>query len=352
MSTHNEIKQRRLLIIEALREALQEELRREDSVFLMGQDIGTTPNGWGGPFAVCRGLVEEFGPERIMNAPISEKAIVGACVAAAMMGMRPVCEVQYSDFLFCAMDEIANAAAKMRLMSGGQYKVPMVIRAPNGATSRGAQHAQSMEAFFMHVPGLKVVAPSNPYDAKGLLKAAIRDDSPVLFFEHKLLYGSKGGARKEAGTLDLAMEIPEEEYLVPIGKASLKREGTDVTIVTLAMAVYWSLMAAEELAGAGINAEIIDLRSLLPWDRDAVKKSLQKTGSLVIVEEDTKTLGWGAEVAAFAAEECYEFLKAPVKRVATYDAPIPCASKLENYVLPSKGRVIEAVKAVSRPKYD
>ena len=230
---NNEEGKRKILLIEALREALREEMVRDERVFIMGQDVGTTPHGWGGPFTVCWGLVDEFGQRRVRNAPISEKAIVGASVGAALMGMRPVSEVQYADFLFCCMDEIVNISAKMRYMSGGQFKVPMVLRCPTGATTRGAQHAQSPEGFFMHVPGIKVVAPSTPYDAKGLLKQAIRDDSPVLFFEHKLLYGSKGSVRKESGSLDTSMFVPKEEYTIPIGKADIKKTGSDITIVSL-----------------------------------------------------------------------------------------------------------------------
>lgn len=338
---------RELLLIEALREALREEMLRDENIFIMGQDVGTT-NGWGGPFTVCQGLVEEFGQERVRNAPISEKAIVGASVGAAMMGYRPIVEVQYSDFLFCAMDEIVNLAAKVRYMSGGQVKVPMVLRAPTGATTRGAQHAQSPEGFFMHVPGIKVVAPSNPYDAKGLMKAAIRDDSPVLFFEHKLLYGSKGRHRKEASNVSLTMPVPEEDYIVPIGKADIKRRGTDLTIVSLLMSVHWSIQAAEELAKTGIEVEVIDLRSILPYDKDTILQSIKKTGRLIIVEEDTKTLGWGAEIAAVVAEEGFEYLKSPIKRVATLDVPIPFASHLESYVLPSKTKVIQAVEQLLR----
>lgn len=336
--------QRRMSMVEAIREALREELLRDETVFVMGQDVGT-PNGWGGPFTVCKGLVEEFGPERVRNAPISEKAIVGSCVGAAMMGMRPVCEVQYADFLFCAMDEIVNEAAKMRYMSGGQFTVPLVLRAPTGATTRGAQHAQSPEGFFMHVPGLKVVAPSTPYDAKGLLKASIRDDSPVLFFEHKLLYGSKGG-RKEAGSIDLSTVVPAEEYILPLGKAEVKRPGTHVTIVALLMTVHWALMAAEELARDGIEVEVIDLRTLLPLDRETVLRSVEKTGRLVIAEEDTKTLGWGAEVAAFVAEEGLYLLDGPIVRVAAYDVPIPFAPNLEKYVLRGKDEIVNAVRSL------
>lgn len=347
MSMHNQNNIRSLSLIEALREALREELLRDKSVFIMGQDVGT-PNGWGGPFTVCRGLVEEFGPERVRNAPISEKAIIGAAVGSAMVGMRPVCEVQYADFLFCAMDEIVNLSAKMRYMSGGQFKVPMVLRAPTGATNRGSQHSQSPEGFFMHVPGIKVVAPSNPYDAKGLLKAAIRDNSPVLFFEHKLLYGSKGSQRKETESINLRIHVPEEDYIVPIGKADIKRAGSDVTIVSLLMSVHWSLLAAAELAKEGIEVEVIDLRTLLPFDKETILQSVKKTGKLVIVEEDTKTLGWGAEIAATVVEEGFKYLKASVKRIATCDVPIPFAKQLENYVLPSKEKIIKEVKDITK----
>ena len=341
---NNEEGNRKILLIEALREALREEMVRDERVFIMGQDVGTTPHGWGGPFTVCWGLVDEFGQRRVRNAPISEKAIVGASVGAALMGMRPVSEVQYADFLFCCMDEIVNISAKMRYMSGGQFKVPMVLRCPTGATTRGAQHAQSPEGFFMHVPGIKVVAPSTPYDAKGLLKQAIRDDSPVLFFEHKLLYGSKGSVRKESGSLDTSMFVPKEEYTIPIGKADIKRTGSDITVVSLLMSVHWSLAAAQILENEGIQMEVIDLRSLLPLDKETIVESLMKTGRLMIVEEDTKTLGWGAEVAAFVCEEASDFLQSPIKRIAAKDVPIPFNPVLEKDVLPSINKIVQDVK--------
>ncbi len=341
---NNEEGKRKILLIEALREALREEMVRDERVFIMGQDVGTTPHGWGGPFTVCWGLVDEFGQRRVRNAPISEKAIVGASVGAALMGMRPVSEVQYADFLFCCMDEIVNISAKMRYMSGGQFKVPMVLRCPTGATTRGAQHAQSPEGFFMHVPGIKVVAPSTPYDAKGLLKQAIRDDSPVLFFEHKLLYGSKGSVRKESGSLDTSMFVPKEEYTIPIGKADIKKTGSDITIVSLLMSVHWSLAAAQILENEGIQMEVIDLRSLLPLDKETIVESLMKTGRLMIVEEDTKTLGWGAEVAAFVCEEASDFLRSPIKRIAAKDVPIPFNPDLEKDVLPSINKIVQDVK--------
>src|SRR5579862_6426429 len=236
---------RRLTIAEALREAIAEEMRRDEDVFLIGEDIGIE-GGFGGAFGVYLGLVEEFGHRRIVDTPISEKVIAGAAVGAAALGMRPIADMQYSDFLFECMDELVNQAAKLRYMSGGKVSVPLVMRAPVGATNRGAQHGQSPESYFMHVPGLKVVCVSDAYNAKGLLKSAVRDDNPVLFFEHKLLYGSKG--REQAGGLDLTAEVPEEEYLVPIGKAVSKRPGGDVTIVATHIALYRSLAAAERLA--------------------------------------------------------------------------------------------------------
>ena len=275
---------RRLTIAEALREAVAEEMRRDESVFLIGEDIGVE-GGFGGAFGVYLGLAEEFGHERVIDTPISEKAIAGAAVGAALAGMRPIADMQYSDFLFECMDELVNQAAKMRLMSGGRLSVPMVMRAPVGATTRGAQHGQSPESFFVHVPGLKVVCVSDAYHAKGLLKSAVRDDNPVLVFEHKLLYGSKG--REQAGGLDLTAEVPEEEYLVPLGKAVVKREGRDVTLVATHVSLYRSLAAAAELADEGIDCEVIDPLTLLPLDTDTLWASVRKTGRLVIVHEDT-----------------------------------------------------------------
>jgi len=335
---------RRLTIAEALREAVAEEMRRDESVFLIGEDIGVE-GGFGGAFGVYLGLVEEFGHERIIDTPISEKAIAGAAVGAALMGMRPIADMQYSDFLFECMDELVNQAAKMRLMSGGRLSVPMVMRAPVGATTRGAQHGQSPESYFMHVPGLKVVCVSDAYHAKGLLKSAVRDDNPVLVFEHKLLYGSKG--REQAGGLELTAEVPEEEYLVPLGRAVVKREGKDVTLLATHVSLYRSLAAAEELAAEdGIECEVIDPLTLLPLDGETVFASVRKTGRLVIVHEATLTAGWGAEVAARAADECLYHLEAPVKRVASLDAPMPYAPVLEQGVVPTVERIKTAVRAL------
>ncbi len=333
---------RRLTIAEALREAVAEEMRRDESVFLIGEDIGVE-GGFGGAFGVYLGLVEEFGHERIIDTPISEKAIAGAAVGAALAGLRPIADMQYSDFLFECMDELVNQAAKMRLMSGGRLSVPLVMRAPVGATARGAQHGQSPESYFVHVPGLKVVCVSDAYHAKGLLKSAVRDDNPVLVFEHKLLYGSKG--REQAAGLDSTAEVPEEEYLVPLGKAAVVRAGRDVTIVATHVSLYRSRAAAEELAAEdGIECEVIDPLTLLPLDTETILGSVRRTGRLVIVHEDSLTGGWGAEVAARAAEECLYSLEAPVRRIAALDVPIPFAPVLEQAVLPS----VERIKAVVR----
>jgi pyruvate/2-oxoglutarate/acetoin dehydrogenase E1 component len=331
---------RRLTISEALREGIAEEMRRDDDVFLIGEDIGVE-GGFGGAFGVYLGLVEEFGHERIIDTPISEKAIAGAAVGAAVLGMRPIADMQYSDFLFECMDELVNQAAKLRYMSGGKLSVPMVMRAPVGATLRGAQHGQCPESYFVHVPGLKVVAPSDAYHAKGILKSAVRDDNPVLIFEHKLLYGSKG--REAAGGLDLTAEVPTEEYTFSIGKAVVKRPGTDVTIVATHVSLYRALAAAEELAAGGIECEVIDPLTLLPLDNDTIFESVRRTGRLVIAHEDTLTGGWGAEVAARVADECIGYLEAPIKRVATADVPAPAAPVLEEAVLPQVANIVAVV---------
>jgi len=337
-----EIATRRLTIAQALREAVAEEMRRDESVFLIGEDIGVE-GGFGGAFGVYLGLVEEFGHDRIIDTPISEKAIAGAAVGAALAGLRPIADMQYSDFLFECMDELVNQAAKMRLMSGGRLSVPLVMRAPVGATLRGAQHGQSPESYFAHVPGLKVVCVSDAYHAKGLLKSAVRDDNPVLVFEHKLLYGSKG--REGLGGLDSTAEVPEEEYLVPLGKAVVVRPGRDLTIVATHVSLYRSLAAAEQLAADdGIECEVIDPLTLLPLDAETILGSVRRTGRLVIVHEDSLTGGWGAEVAARAAEQCFGDLVAPVRRIAALDAPIPFAPVLEDAVLPSVERIRNVVR--------
>jgi pyruvate dehydrogenase E1 component beta subunit len=331
-------------IAEAIRQGIREEMQRDPRVFCIGEDIGI-PGGFGGAFTVTLGLSDEFGHERILDTPISELGLAGVAVGAAMAGLRPIADVQYSDFLFLAMDQLVNNAAKMTYMSGGTVKVPMVLRVPVGATSRGAQHAQSMEAFFTHVPGLKAVAPSTAYDAKGLLKSAVRDDNPVLVFEHKLLYGSKG-PRSERGALSPVGEVPDDDYLVPIGRGIIRRQGRDITVVGKLLTVYRALAAAEQLALDGIEAEVIDPRTLVPLDRELILESVCKTGRLVIVEEDNLTGGWAADLAAIVADEAFDWLDAPIKRVSAPDTPVPFAPVMEQFYVPSAGRVVEAVKSL------
>jgi len=316
---------------DALKEALREEMLRDPTVFLIGEDIGRY---WGGAFKVTKGLAEEFGEERVRDTPISESAIIGVSVGAAMTGMRPVAEIMFGDLTTLAMDQIANQAAKIRYMFGGQAKVPLVIRTPfGGGVNIAAHHSQCLEAWFMHVPGLQVAVPSTPYDAKGLLKTAIRNDNPVVFCEHKLLYPIVG-------------PVPEEDYTIPFGVADLKREGTDVTIIATLYMVHKSLNAAEALQKEGINVEVVDPRTLVPLDKETILNSVKKTGRVVIVTEDCKTAGVSAEIAAIIAEEALDYLDAPIKRVTTPDVPIPFSPSLEQYVIPDEKRIVKAVKEV------
>jgi acetoin:2,6-dichlorophenolindophenol oxidoreductase subunit beta len=337
---------RKISIVEALREALREEMRRDERVILLGEDIGIK-GGFGGAFTVTLGLSDEFGSHRVIDTPISEAGFTGIAVGAALGGLRPVADVQYGDFLFLAMDQLANHAAKLRYMSGGKLRVPLVMRAPVGATTRGAQHAQSLESYFMHVAGLKIACPSNPYDAKGLLKTAIRLDDPVIFFEHKLLYGSKG-ARKEAGGIDVFGAVPEGEYLLPFGEAKTVRSGSHVTIVANLLMVHRSIAAAKTLAEEGIEAELIDVRTLVPFDWQTVFDSVSKTGKLVIVHEATLTGGWGAEVAARVADSCIGYLQAPIRRVTAPDTPVPFAPVMEQFYVPSVERIVGTVREICR----
>jgi pyruvate dehydrogenase E1 component beta subunit len=322
---------RKITYREALREALREEMRRDSTVFLLGEDIGKY---WGGAFKVTEGLAEEFGEERVRDTPISESAIIGTGVGAAITGMRPVAEIMFGDLTALAMDQIANQAAKIRYMFGGQAKCPLVIRTPFGAgVNIASHHSQSLEAWFMHVPGLYVAVPSTPYDAKGLLKSAIRGNNPVVFCEHKLLYPVEG-------------EVPEKEYTVPFGVADIKREGEDATIVATLYMMHKALEAAKTLEKEGISVEIVDPRTLTPLDKQAIIGSVKKTGRLVIVTEDCKTAGVSAEIAAIVAEEAIDYLDAPIKRVAEPDTPIPFSPTLEQYVIPDEKAIVKAVKEV------
>ena len=333
--------ERRLTVAEALREAIFEEMERDETVFCIGEDIGIT-GGWGGAFTVTLGIEKRF-PERTINTPISEIAIFGGALGSSIAGMRPIADVQYGDFLFCAMDQIVSQISMMRYMSGGEFKTPIVMRAPVGASGRGSQHAHSMESWFINIPGIKVVCPSNAYDAKGMLKAAVRDDNPVLIFEHKLLYGSKG-ARAESGAIDASRVIPSHDYVVPLDKAAVAREGTDVTVMSNLLMLHKTLVAAEELMREGISCEVIDMRTLAPMDTECMFASVSKTGRAVTVEECTKRGGWGAEAAAEIAESIPENLLAPIKRIASLDTPVPFSPVMENFYLPSNERIKQGIR--------
>jgi 2-oxoisovalerate dehydrogenase E1 component beta subunit len=323
---------RQLTYLEAIREALVDEMRRNPKVFVLGEDVGP----YGGAFGVTRGLVEEFGEARCLDTPISEAAIIGASIGAALRGYRPVAEIQFADFLTCAFDQIVNQAATLRYRCAGKVAVPIVIRAPSGGNvSGGLYHSQNPEAWFVHRAGLKVVAPSTPFDAKGLLKAAIRDDNPVIFLEHKFLY------RRAKG------EVPEGDEVVPIGVAAMRRTGKDVTLVTYGAMVPPSLEAAERLAAEGVDVEVIDLRSLLPYDKPMLFSSVEKTGRLVIVHEDVKTLGIGAELAAVVAEERFDSLDAPILRVTFPDTHCGFSQVLEARSVPGVDRIVEALRRLA-----
>jgi pyruvate dehydrogenase E1 component beta subunit len=323
---------RKITYREALREALREEMCRDSTVFLLGEDIGKY---WGGAFKVTDGLAEEFGEERVKDTPISESTIIGTGVGAAITGMRPVAEIMFGDLTALAMDQIANQAAKIHYMFGGQAKCPLVIRTPFGAgVNIASHHSQSLEAWFMHVPGLYVAVPSTPYDAKGLLKSAIRGNNPVMFCEHKLLYPIEG-------------EVPDGEYTVPFGVADIKREGEDVTVVATLYMVHKALEAAKTLEREGVSVEVVDPRTLTPLDKKAIIRSVRKTGRLVVASEDCKTAGVTAEIAAIAAEEAIDYLDAPIKRVAEPDTPIPFSPPLEQYVIPNEKTIIKAIREIT-----
>jgi acetoin:2,6-dichlorophenolindophenol oxidoreductase subunit beta len=319
---------REITYLEAIREALRQEMQRDEKVFLLGEDLGK----YGGAFGVTLGLIDEFGEDRVIDTPISELTIAGAITGAALVGMRPVGEIMFMDFITLASEQIVNQAAKIRFMFGGKTCVPWVLRTPMGSgTGAAAQHSQSLENWFVHVPGIKVVAPSTPYDAKGLLIQAIRDNNPVLFLEHKLLYKTKG-------------PVPEESYTIPLSRAEVKRVGRDVTILATSIMVKRSLEAAEQLAKENIEVEVVDPRTLKPLDEETLVQSVKKTGRVLIVHEACKTGGYGGELAARIAEsEAFDFLDAPILRLAGRDMPIPYNRNLEAHTVPQVEDILAAV---------
>lgn len=321
-----------LSYLEAIREALQEEMRRDPKVFVLGEDVGP----YGGAFGVTQGLYEEFGELRCLDTPISESAIVGVSIGASLRGYRPVAEMQFADFITCAFDQIVNQAATLRYRYGGRASVPIVVRAPSGGNvSGGLYHSQNPEAWFIHRAGLKVVAPSTPYDAKGLLKAAIRDDNPVIYMEHKYLY------RRAKGP------VPEGDEIVPIGVAARRRDGNDITLLTYGALVTNALEAADRLAKEGVEVEVIDLRSLLPYDKPAIFASVEKTSRVLIVHEDAKTLGLGSELSAIIAEERFDQLDAPIMRVTYPDTHCPFSPMLEQFNLPNTDKIADALRKLA-----
>ncbi len=323
---------RQITYLEAVGEALSQEMRRDPEVFLLGEDVGV----YGGAFGVTRGMLEEFGPERVRDTPISEAAIAGAATGAALMGMRPVMEIMFMDFLTISMNQLVNQAAKIHFMFGGKANVPLVARAPAGSgTGAAAQHSQSLEAWFINVPGIKVVAPSTPYDVKGLLISSIRDNNPVLFMEHKLLYGTKG-------------PVPEDLYTIPLGQAEVKREGRDLTILAYSIMVPRALEAAEQLAAESIEIEVVDPRTLKPLDKDTIVKSVAKTGRVLIAHEAPQTGGFGGELAAVIAEsQAFDYLDAPIRRLCGRDVPIPYNRTLERSVVPQVEDIVAAARELA-----
>ena len=326
-------KNEKVTYLEAISQAMREEMRRDESVFLLGEDVGS----YGGAFKVSAGFMEEFGAERVIDTPMAEAAIIGSAVGAALMGMRPIAEMQFIDFITCGFDQIINMASKMYWRVG--MPVPMVIRGPaGGGTKGGPFHSTSPEAWFFHTPGIKVVMPSTAYDAKGLLKAAIRDNNPVLYLEHKLLYRLP----------ELREQLPEEDYIVPIGKAIVRRDGEDMTMLTYGAMVHQCLKAARMLEEEDdLEVEVLDLRSLAPLDREAIVESVKHTNKVMIVHEDTLTGGVGAELAAILADDLFEYLDGPIKRVAAPDAPFPYAPPLEAAYLPNADKIVTAARELA-----
>lgn len=327
-------------VIKALRQGLAAELERDPDVFVMGEDIGI-----GGSFHLTLGLLDRFGEDRIRDTPVSEAGFVGLAVGAAIRGMRPVVDFQYGDFLFCAADQVIQQASKFFYMSGEQVRVPLVLHAPTGASGRGAQHANSIENFFFGVPGLILATPSTPYDAKGMMTTAIRCEDPVLICSHKHLYGTKGRRLEADG--DVGGDVPDEPYEVPIGKAEVRREGSDLTIVSVLLMAHRAMQAADKLSQEGIDAEVIDMRWLSPLDLDTVVESVNKTGRLLVVEEGPSRGGWGAQVAAAAADEALNALEAPVRRITGPDIPMPFAPHLEETLIPSVDRIASEARQIA-----
>jgi pyruvate/2-oxoglutarate/acetoin dehydrogenase E1 component len=321
-----------ITLLEAIRQGLWEEMERDDRVFILGEDIGA----YGGAFKMTDGFLQRFGEERVIDTPISESAIVGAACGAAMMGMRPVAEMQFIDFISCAFDMLTNYAAKSRYRQA--IGIPMVVRGPcGGGVHGGPFHSQNVESFFLNTPGLKMVEPSTPYDAKGLIKAAIRDDDPVLFFEHKLLYRNP----------KIKQEVPADDYVVPIGTAATRREGTDISVITYGAMVYTALDAAARLEQEGIDAEVIDLRTLAPLDREAILGTVRKTNKVIILHEATRTGGIAGEITAVINEGAFEHLDGPVMRVTSIDTPVPYAPPLEEFFLPQVDDVLKAARSLA-----
>jgi pyruvate dehydrogenase E1 component beta subunit len=341
---------RQLDFAEAIREAIRQEMKRDKTVFVLGEDVGK----FGGIFGCTKGLQEEFGEERIRDTPISETAIIGAAVGAAVTGMHPIAELEFMDFIGCGMDQVFNQMAKIRYMFGGSMNVPVVLRTPCGSrypvACGAAHHSQSLEAWFIHTPGLKVAVPSTPYDAKGLLISAIRGRDPVLFVEHKLLYYAKRMPKLREPYPGLIAHVPEEPYEIPFGKADIKRSGDDITLIATMMMVHKSLRVAEELANTGVSIEVIDPRTLVPFDKETIIDSVKKTGRVVIASEDAKTGGVAAEIATIIMEEAFDYLDAPVRRVSAMDVPVPYAPVLESTVVPQERHVKEAVLELAGQK--
>jgi pyruvate dehydrogenase E1 component beta subunit len=326
------VAERQLTMAQAVREALAEEMRRDPRVFVMGEDVAEA----GTPFKVLRGLVDEFGPDRVMDTPISEPGFTGIGLGAAMTGMRPVVDIMFGDFLFLALDQIGNQAAKVHYMSGGKLTAPIVIRTTLGATRRSAaQHSQSLHALVSHIPGLKVALPSTPYDAKGLMKTAIRDDNPVVIFEDKMMYAVKGS-------------VPEGEYTIPFGQADVKRAGDDITLVATSSMVYVALAAAEKLAALGISAEVIDPRTTVPLDVDTLVASAMKTGRVIVIDEGYQSYGVTGEIASLISDRAFYQLDAPVKRMGAMDVPIPFSPALEDLTVPTAEKVVELASELCR----